>query len=168
MNIQAEEIPFFLKPAIEGKNVGIISEAGCPAVADPGAQLVKLAHEKNIKVFPLVGPSSIILALMASGMNGQNFCFHGYLPIEKNERIKKLKLLEENAKRNKQTQIFIETPYRNNQLFEDILKTCNPDTRLCIATDLTLSTEFIITKTISKWKQTKPELHKRPAVFLLE
>ena len=162
-----EEIPALLHPAKEGKNIGIISEAGCPAVADPGALLVKLAHEVDIKVIPLVGPSSIILALMASGMNGQNFCFHGYLPVEKADRIKKIKQLEENAQRLKQTQIFIETPYRNNHLFESILENCNPNTLVCIAADITLATEVIITKSVAKWKQTNPDLHKRPVVFLI-
>ena len=152
-----EEIPALLQPAKEGKNIGIISEAGCPAVAYPGALLVKLAHEQGVKVIPLVGPSSIILALMASGMNGQNFVFHGYLPIERIDRIKKIK----------QTQIFIETPYRNNHLFQSILENCNPNTLVCIAADITLSSEVIITKSVAKWKQTNPDLHKRPVVFLI-
>lgn len=162
-----ENILAFLKPAQQGLNMGILSEAGCPAVADPGAQLVKLAHEHGIKVIPLTGPSSIMLALMASGMNGQNFCFHGYLPIERADRIKKILQLEENAKRFKQTQIFIETPYRNNHLIEDILTYCSAGTLLCLAADITLPSEFIATKSINKWKQSIPDLHKRPVVFLI-
>lgn len=164
---KAEDIPALLNPAKEGKNIGIISDAGCPAIADPGAQLVALAHEQKIKVIPFVGPSSIMLALMASGMNGQNFVFHGYLPVERAERVKKIKAIEENAKRLKQTQIFIETPYRNNHLIEDILKNCNSTTLFCIAADITLSSESISTKSIAKWKQALPDLHKRPAVFLI-
>ena len=158
----------YLKSIEEGKNIGIISEAGCPAIADPGAEIVKLAHQKNIKVAPLVGPSSILLALMASGFNGQNFCFHGYLPKERNERIKKLKELERTAQQKNQTQIFIETPYRNQHILEDIIANCNSTTQLCIACDVSLPDEFIQTKTVNEWKKRIPNINKRPAVFLLK
>jgi len=157
----------YLDAALEGKDLGLLSEAGCPGVADPGAEIVRLAHEKNIRVVPLIGPSSLLLALMASGMNGQSFCFHGYLPIDKRERVQKLKELERNARQKKQTQLFIETPFRNEQLLEDILSNCEASTRLCIACDLTLPGELVKTKTITAWKKEKPVLHKRPAVFLI-
>ena len=152
---------------MQGKNLGILSEAGAPGVADPGSLLVKIAHENNIKVSPLVGPSSFVLALMASGLNGQGFSFHGYLPINGNERTRKLKDLERFARTQKQTQIFMETPYRNDAMFESILKTCHPNTQLCIACDLTLNNEYIKTASIKDWKGIKPKINKRPAVFLL-
>ena len=152
----------------EGKTIGIISEAGCPGVADPGQLLVAAAQELNVKVSPLVGPSSVLLALMASGMNGQQFSFTGYLPIENNERIKAIKELESESKRKNVTQIFIETPYRNNQLIETILKTCQPATQLCIAVNITSPDELIKTKTISQWKSQPVDLHKKPAIFLLK
>jgi len=161
------EVSGYLKSINEGKNIGVISEAGCPGIADPGADVVALAHQQNIKVIPLVGPSSILLALIASGMNGQNFTFHGYLPIDKAERIKKLKDLERVAKQNKQTQIFIETPFRNQKLIEDILNSCAPQTLLCLAADITLATEFIRTMPVSAWKRQVPDLNKRPAIFLI-
>ncbi len=151
----------------EGKNIGIISEAGCPGVADPGQQLVAIAQEMNVTVKPLVGPNSILLALMASGMNGQQFQFNGYLPIEAGEKAKTIKQLESESRQKNCTQIFIETPYRNNQLLETIIKTCQPQTRLCIAVDLTAPEESVKTKTIYEWKREKVELHKRPAIFLL-
>lgn len=151
-----------------GKTIGIISEAGCPGVADPGQSLVIIAHEMDAEVKPLVGPSSILLALMASGMNGQRFQFTGYLPIKDQERIKTIKELETESKKKTCTQIFIETPYRNNQLLEALLKTCSPSTRLCIAVDLTSLSEMIKTKTMREWKEKKPDLHKRPAIFLLQ
>lgn len=151
----------------EGKNIGIISEAGCPGVADPGQLLVNIAQEMNVAVKPLVGPSSILLALMASGMNGQQFQFVGYLPIDTNARIKAIKELEAESKKKKCTQVFIETPYRNNQLAEILTKTCNPSTRLCIAADITGENEWIKTKSISEWKKEKVDIHKRPAIFLL-
>jgi len=157
----------FLQPIYEGFDIGIISEAGCPGVADPGADIVRLAHEKNIKVIPLVGPSSILLSLMASGMNGQNFAFLGYLPVKPADRIKTLKEIEKRSAVEKQTQIFIETPYRNAKLFDDLMATMHPLTRLCIAADLTLETEYIRTQTISNWKKQKPDLNKRPAIFLI-
>ncbi len=160
------ELQLFAK-IIQQKKCGIVSEAGVPAVADPGAALVKIAHQKNIRVIPLTGPSSILMALMASGMNGQSFCFHGYLPIDKNERIKKIKSLEIVAQKNNQAQIFIETPYRNNALMNDILQHCEANTLLCIATDITLTSELIATKKISDWKKQLPDLNKRPTVFLL-
>lgn len=160
--------PTFIKPLAEGKNIGILSEAGCPGVADPGAEIVALAQELNYKVVPLVGPSSILLSLMASGFNGQSFCFHGYLPIEQKDRINKLKDLERLAFREKQTQLFIETPYRNMPLFKDILATLNNNTKLCIAVDITSNTEGIYTKTIEDWKkETKIDLNKRPCIFLI-
>lgn len=150
----------------EKKNIGIISEAGCPGVADPGQELIAIAHEMKVKVRPLVGPSSILLALMASGMNGQQFQFVGYLPIEENKRIKTIKELESESDKKKCTQIFIETPYRNNQLIAALLKTCKPSTRLCIAVDLTGDQEWIKTKTIAEWKKETLDLHKRQVIFL--
>lgn len=164
----ARELPGFLDPCKEGTNVGLLSEAGCPGIADPGAEIVRLAHQMGIKVVPLVGPSSILLALMGSGMNGQSFTFHGYLPIDKKERKNELKNLERQSGEKNQAQIFIETPYRNNNILEDIKQFLNPATHLCIACDLTLPTEFIITKSISDWEKTKVDLHKRPTVFILQ
>jgi 16S rRNA (cytidine1402-2'-O)-methyltransferase len=150
-----------------GNNIGVISEAGCPGVADPGALAVQYAHKINMEVIPLVGPSSILLALMASGFNGQSFAFHGYLPIDKEARLSSIRFLEKESKQKGQAQIFIETPYRNNKLVEDVLNTCHPDTRFCIAANLTSQDEFIKTKTIKEWKGACPELHKQPAIFLL-
>jgi len=157
----------FIQKLKEGKNVGIISEAGCPGVADPGQLLVHAAQEINVEVKPLIGPSSILLALMASGMNGQQFQFVGYLPIDNHERAKAIKELETESKKKSCTQIFIETPYRNNQLIEILLKTCQPSTRLCIAVDITGDNEWIKTKTIGEWKKSMPDIHKRPAIFIL-
>ena len=151
----------------EGKNIGIISEAGCPGVADPGQALVGMAHEMNVEVRPLVGPNSILLALMASGMNGQRFQFVGYLPIHEHERVKTIKELESESQKKNCTQIFIETPYRNNQLIESILQTCKASTRLCIAVNLTGKNEWIKTKGIAEWKKEKLNIHKIPAIFLL-
>lgn len=162
-----EEIATYLDSIEKGKNIGVISEAGCPAVADPGAEIVRLAHEKNIKVVPLVGPSSILLALMASGFNGQHFVFHGYLPKERGLRIEKLRKLEEDAKRKDQTQIFMETPYRSQHILEDIIKTCQSTTQLCLAVDITLPSEFIKTKSIKEWRGKLPDINKRPAIFLI-
>lgn len=162
-----EQTKKYLDAALNGKNVGILSEAGNPCIADPGAIIVKLAHQKNIRVIPIVGPSSILLALIASGFNGQCFCFHGYLPKEKTERFKKIKSLEREAIQKNQTQLFIETPYRNNQLLQELIAGCDNSTKLCIACDLTLTTEFIKTKSISDWKKEIPELNKRPALFLI-
>src|SRR6185503_5294129 len=151
----------------EGKNAGIISEAGCPGVADPGQLLVATAQQMNVEIKPLVGPSSILLALMASGMNGQQFRFAGYLPIDTRERVRAIKELEAESQKKNCTQIFIETPYRNNQLMEELLRTCKPLTKVCIAVDLTGKSEWIKTKTIAAWKEEKTDIHKRPAIFLL-
>ncbi|CAM2771996.1 SAM-dependent methyltransferase [Flavobacterium frigoris] len=164
---EVKEHQDFIQPLLEGKNVGLMSEAGCPGVADPGAVIVKLAHENGIQVVPLVGPSSILLAMMASGMNGQSFTFHGYLPIDKDEKRVSFKTLERTSFEKNQSQIFIETPYRNNNLLEDLLQTLHPETHLCIATDITLPTEYIKTKRISAWKKEKIDLHKRPTIFII-
>ena len=164
---EAKEHLDFIKPLLEGKNVGLMSEAGCPGVADPGAVIVKLAHDRGIQVIPLVGPSSILLAMMASGMNGQSFTFHGYLPIEKDEKRASFKSLERISFEKNQSQIFIETPYRNNKLLEDLIQTLHPETHLCIATDITLPTEYIKTKKISAWKKENVDLHKRPTIFII-
>ena len=162
------ESALFLNAAMAGKPVGLLSEAGCPGVADPGQLIVSEAHLRGIPVKPLVGANSILLALMASGMNGQMFSFHGYLPIEKKMRIQKIKELESNSQRTGATQIFMETPFRNNRLTEDLLKGCHPATRLCIAAELTAPEEYIKSKSIGDWRKTKmPDLHKRPAIFLL-
>lgn len=157
----------FIKPLLEGKNMGLMSEAGCPGVADPGAVIVKLAHEKGIQVIPLVGPSSILLAMMASGMNGQSFTFNGYLPIDKGEKKTVLKALEKLSLDKNQSQIFIETPYRNNKMLEDILQAINPETYLCIATDITLPTEYIKTKKAAAWKKETIDLKNRPTIFII-
>lgn len=162
-----EEIAQFLKPLKAGNDMGIISEAGCPAIADPGADVIALAQEQNFTVIPLVGPSSILLSLMASGFNGQSFAFLGYLPVQQSDRIKTLKKMESRIYSEHQTQIFIETPYRNMKMLEDILAVCQPNTKLCIAADITLETEFIKTKTVSAWKKQKPDLNKRPTIFLI-
>ncbi len=156
-----------LAPLLAGRDVGLISEAGCPAVADPGANLVRLAHRKHIRVVPLVGPSSIMLALMASGLNGQRFAFHGYLPVDKAERRKKLAELEAVSRRRDETEIFIETPYRNQALLEAIAEACHEDTALCIARELTTAGERIETRSVAQWRKALPELGKQPAVFLL-
>ena len=158
----------FLKPVIEGFDVGIISEAGCPGVADPGAEVVKLAHLKHIRVIPLVGPSSILLSLMASGMNGQNFAFIGYIPVKPIERVKAIRDIEKRSAMEKQTQIFIETPYRNTALMNDLITTLSDQTRLCVASDITLATEYIKTQTIAQWKNSIPDLNKRPTIFLIQ
>lgn len=157
----------FLKPIEEGHSIGVITDAGAPGIADPGAEIVALAHQKNIVVHPLVGPSSILLAVMASGMNGQSFAFNGYLPIDKNERKKAIKDLENRAKLLNQTQVFMETPYRNNALIENLLQYGNGSTLLTIACDITLESEFIKTQTIADWKKQKINIHKRPCIFCL-
>lgn len=162
-----EEIPAFLEEGMAGADMAIISEAGVPAVADPGAALVRLAHQKGIKVVPLTGPSSLLLSLMASGLNGQAFRFLGYLPVKRSERIRKIHDLEQVVKRTGETQIFIETPYRNDGLLSDILNTCASETMLCVAADITLDSEFILTKKVGAWKRNLPVLHKRPAIFLM-
>lgn len=164
---QPEETQDFLNPCKNGKSMGLLSEAGCPGIADPGADIVKLAHENHIQVVPLVGPSSIILALMSSGMNGQSFAFNGYIPIDKSERKATLKRLERLSYEQNQTQLFIETPYRNNKIIEDICATLHPNTRVCIACDITLPSEYIKTMTVNEWKHNNIDLHKRPAIFVI-
>jgi 16S rRNA (cytidine1402-2'-O)-methyltransferase len=161
------DLPLYLQALADGNDVAVISEAGCPGVADPGAEVVKIAHQKGYKVVPIVGPSSILLALMASGLNGQSFAFRGYLPVKPQERSKAILALEKTAKNKQQTQIFIETPYRNNQLITDITKICAPSTLFCIAANITGENEFIQTKTIQEWKGKTPDLHKQPVIFLI-
>ena len=162
-----EEVPDYLAEVMDGSNAAVITEAGVPGVADPGALVVRLAHELGIRVIPLTGPSSILLALMASGLNGQSFSFLGYLPIKHLERIRRIREIEQDVKRKGNTQVFIEAPYRNDAMLSDILDTCEPSTLLCVAADITLDTEFIRTRAISAWKNQKPSLHKRPVIFLL-
>jgi 16S rRNA (cytidine1402-2'-O)-methyltransferase len=164
---EEEATQIFKQKLKEGKTVGIISEAGCPGIADPGQILIAAAQEMDVEVKPLVGPNSILLALMASGMNGQQFHFAGYLPIDNHQRMQAIKELENESKKKNCTQLFIETPYRNNQLIEVILKTCHPSTRLCIAVDITGEKEWIKTKSVAEWKKEKIDIHKRPAIFLL-
>jgi 16S rRNA (cytidine1402-2'-O)-methyltransferase len=161
------EIIALLKPVLEGKNIGLLSEAGCPAIADPGAELIQIAHRNNITIRPLTGPSSVILSLMASGLNGQSFSFAGYLPRDRPARIKSLKELEKMARTKNQTQVFIEAPYRNRHLLEDILHSCDTETMLCIACEITGINEFIKTKSIGTWRSEIPEINKRPAIFLI-
>ncbi len=163
-----EDLHGFLSPTHEGVDIGLLSEAGAPAIADPGADIVAIAHEQNIRVIPLVGPSSILMALMSSGMNGQSFAFNGYLPIEKAERHQAIKQLEKRSKELKQSQAFIETPYRNTKLFSALINALNPHTKLCVAADITLPTEYIKTYSISKWKQEQIDLHKRPTIFIIQ
>lgn len=157
----------YIEPLLHGEDMGIVSEAGCPAVADPGALVVELAQQKNIQVVPMVGPSSILLALMASGFNGQSFSFEGYLPIDNDKRIKRLKVLENRIYTENQTQIFIETPYRNNKIVQDFIAHCRPSTKLCIASEITTDNEFIKTKPLGRWKNACPDLSKKPTIFLL-
>jgi 16S rRNA (cytidine1402-2'-O)-methyltransferase len=163
-----KDLPALLAPLLAGHHVGMLSEAGCPGVADPGAALAALAHRKGIKVSPLVGPSSILLSLMASGFNGQQFTFLGYLPSDKTARVNKLKDIEKQSQRFNETQIFIETPYRNQHMLEDILASCSANTKLCIARNVSLDAELVVSKTIAEWKKIElPDLHKQPTVFLL-
>lgn len=164
---QDAEYKKMIQDCVEGKNVGLMSEAGCPGVADPGAVIVKLAHEKGIQVVPLVGPSSILLALMASGMNGQSFAFNGYIPIEAAEKKLAIKNLEKLSVSKNQSQLFIETPYRNNKILEDLLSSLHPETYLCVACDITLPTEYIKTMRVVNWKKTKIDLHNRPTIFII-
>jgi 16S rRNA (cytidine1402-2'-O)-methyltransferase len=164
---EQEQISVFNQKIKEGKNIAIISEAGCPGIADPGQILVYEAQKLNVEIRPLVGPSSILLALMASGFNGQHFSFLGYLPIDNMERIGKIKQIEEESTKRKCTQIFIETPFRNNKMIETILQNCKPSTQLCIAAELTSTNEWIKTKTIADWKNEKIDLHKKPVIYLL-
>ncbi len=164
---RGQSVATYFKELKAGEDVGLMSEAGCPGVADPGAELVAYAHSQGIQVIPLVGPNSMIQALMASGLTGQSFAFHGYLPIDKAERSKRIKELEQMSTRYKQTQLFMETPFRNTQLFEEIIRSCHPQTHLCIACDLNAETEWIKTMSVGQWKKEKPELHKRPCIFLI-
>ena len=163
----ASELSEFLEPCSKGINVGLLSEAGCPGIADPGADIVRLAHQKNIKVVPLVGPSSILMAMMSSGMNGQSFSFNGYLPIDKAERKQEIKRLERLSFEQNQSQIFIETPYRNNKMIEDLSHILQKNTNICVACDITLPCEFIKTQTSIEWKKNKVDLHKRPTIFII-
>ena len=161
-------LPDLLAPLLAGQNVGLMSDAGCPAVADPGAQFVQMAHKKGIRVVPMVGPSSILLSLMASGLNGQQFAFLGYLPVEKLQRNQKLKEIEKRSASHKETQLFIETPYRNQAMMDAILQSCHEQTQLCIACDVSLPSEMIVTKSIASWKTSPPiDIHKRPCLFLI-
>ncbi len=162
-----KDVSEMLRFAEQGEDIGLVSEAGCPAVADPGADIVSLAHRRGIQVVPLVGPSSILMSLMSSGFNGQNFAFVGYLPVKPNEKLQRIKQLEGRVYAENQTQIFIEAPYRNNQLMETMVKILQPHTRICVAADITLENEFIQTKTAKEWKKSLPELHKRPTIFLI-
>ncbi|MEO5778108.1 MAG: SAM-dependent methyltransferase [Flavobacterium sp.] len=164
---EVSEYNAMIAPCMNGLNVGLMSEAGCPGVADPGAVIVKIAHENGIQVVPLVGPSSILLAMMGSGMNGQSFAFNGYLPIDKDDKKSALKSFENLSGTKNQSQIFIETPYRNNKLLEDLLQILQPNTHLCIATDITLPTEFIKTFRVADWKKIKVDLHNRPTIFII-
>lgn len=165
---EPQDLHSFLNTCRQGKDIGLISEAGCPGVADPGAEIANIAHKEDIQIIPLVGPSSILLSLMASGMNGQSFAFNGYLPIDKLDVKKKLKDLERISRSHNQTQMFIETPYRNNKLIDTLHQSLQSNTKLCIACDISLNTEYIKTKTIGEWKKTaKPDLHKRPCIFLI-
>ncbi|HEU5054054.1 MAG TPA: SAM-dependent methyltransferase [Hanamia sp.] len=166
--VEEDQIAVFRKKIKEGKNIAIISEAGCPGVADPGQKLIEEAQKLNVEIKPLVGPNSILLALMASGLNGQHFCFQGYLPIDNSERIKKIKQLEDESARKKCTQIFIETPYRNNKMLETILQYTKPSTRVCVAAEITSEKEFIKTKSVADWKKEEIDLHKKPVIFLLQ
>ncbi len=166
--VEEQQVTIFREKIKEGKNIAIISEAGCPGIADPGQILINEAQKLNAEVKPLVGPNSVLLALMASGLNGQHFTFNGYLPIDNGERIKKIKQLEEESQRKKCTQIFIETPYRNNKILETILQHANPSTQLCIAVEITSEMEFIKTKSVADWKKETIDLHKKQVIFLLQ
>lgn len=164
---ESSEVPTFLEPCLAGYDMGVMSEAGVPGVADPGADVIRIAHQKGIQVVPLVGPSSILMAVMASGLNGQNFAFCGYLPIENMDRRKRIKELEARSFNEQQSQLFIETPYRNNKMMEELLLQLHPETQVCIACDITLPTEFIKTMSVNLWKKQIPELHKRPTIFMI-
>ena len=164
---RSEDFANLLAPLLAGNDTGLLSEAGCPAIADPGAELVRIAHQKNIRVVPLVGPSSILLALMASGLNGQRFMFHGYLPVEHDKRLMRIVELEKESITRDQTQIFIETPYRNQKLLEALVQVCHASTSLCVASEITLASERIATRTVKEWKHFLPDINKKPAIFLL-
>jgi len=163
----AGQIPDYLIPLAKGESVGLISESGCPAVADPGADIVAIAQQMNYRVVPLVGPSSLLMALMASGFNGQRFAFHGYLPIDASERAKRIRKIESRMYAEFQTQLFIETPYRNNQLMKDLVRVCHPATKLCVATNITCDDESIRTRTVKEWANDMPDLNKKPTLFLM-
>ncbi|WP_227107220.1 SAM-dependent methyltransferase [Chromobacterium rhizoryzae] len=163
----AADVAALLQPLLDGHDLGLISEAGCPAVADPGAQLVALAHERGLRVEPLIGPSSILLALMASGANGQCFAFHGYLPVDATDKAKIVKELEQRSRQRNETQVFIETPYRNNALLQQLRDTLSPATRLAVACDLTLPSQTIVSRRVKDWPKDAPDLHKRPAIFII-
>ncbi|MDT0607251.1 SAM-dependent methyltransferase [Croceitalea rosinachiae] len=165
---EQSEVPSYLNPCLEGFNVGLLSEAGCPGIADPGADVVLIAHQKKIQIVPLVGPSSIVLAMMSSGMNGQSFAFNGYLPIDSSKRKSAVKKFEKISREHNQSQIFIETPYRNDKLLDELKKTLQSNTLLCIAYDITLPTEFIVSKTIGEWRETNIDLHKKPCIFIFQ
>lgn len=165
---ESSELPAFLQACLEGKNMGLMSEAGVPGIADPGADVIAIAHEKGIRVQPLVGPSSILMAMMSSGLNGQNFAFNGYLPIDKQDRRKKIKDLESISIKQQQSQSFIETPYRNNKMLEELFLSLSGKTKVCVACDISLPTEFIKTLTVDLWKKQIPDLHKRPAIFIVQ
>ncbi len=167
-NSSPESINRLMQPLFKGADIGVVSEAGCPGIADPGALAVEYAHKKGIQVVPLSGPSSMFMALMASGFSGQSFAFHGYLPIDKRERVNKLKSLELESSKQSRSQIFMETPFRNNQLFKDVLSSLSPGTKLCIAKNITGSDELIQTKTVGEWKQNPIDLHKVPTVFIIQ
>ncbi|PTM02773.1 MAG: SAM-dependent methyltransferase [Bacteroidetes bacterium] len=162
------DYPSYLEPCLRGEHMGVISEAGAPGIADPGAEIVNIAYSKNIRVVPLVGPSSIFMAMMASGMNGQNFAFVGYLELDSAERKKKIRHLESLSRKTGQSQIFMETPYRNQKLFDDLMSNCQPLTRLCIAREVSLASEFIKSMTIQEWKKNKPDLEKKPSIFIID
>lgn len=166
-NPENPDLLAYLGKALDGQDIGLMSEAGSPCVADPGALIVELAHQAGIQVVPLTGPNAMILALMASGFNGQSFCFHGYLPIKKQERVRKIKELEHRSMANNETELFIETPFRNNAMIEDLLKNCRPNTMLCVASNITTEDEKIVSKPISEWKSIKYDWNKKPAVFLI-
>jgi len=166
-NATLNELEFLLSPLMAGENMGVLSDAGCPAVADPGAGLVALAHTRGIRVIPYIGPSAVLLSLMASGFNGQRFAFHGYLPITREDRYQAIKTLESDSAKGNETKIFIETPYRNNTLLDDLLATLKPDTRLAVACDLTLPSEWIQSRAVRHWNKIHPDLNRRPSIFLL-
>lgn len=166
-NPENPDLLAYLGKALDGQDIGLMSEAGSPCVADPGALIVELAHQAGIQVVPLTGPNAMILALMASGFNGQSFCFHGYLPIKNQERVRKIKELEHRSMANNETELFIETPFRNNAMIEDLLKNCRPNTMLCVASNITTEDEKIVSKPISEWKSIKYDWNKKPAVFLI-
>ncbi|MDR0349314.1 MAG: SAM-dependent methyltransferase [Tannerella sp.] len=162
-----EQLAGYLQPLAAGESIGIISEAGCPAIADPGADIVAVAQRKNYRVIPLVGPSSILMALMGSGFNGQSFAFHGYLPIDSAARTERIQMLEKRIYTESQTQIFIETPYRNEKLFDELIRICKPSTKLCVASNITCGSELIRTLPVGEWKGRKPDLNRKPTVFLI-